>query len=254
LARRNRISLERGDLVFWSAWLTIGYVFFSLIDLKEARHSVFILPPLVFLAYRFIANIRSHKLGLLVATALSIAVLVETAVWRPVLYVDGYAAAAAYIAEHAPTDSAVVFSGYRDGSFVFNMRARKDRPDLSIVRADKLLLKVAVRRELGVEEKQIAESEIADMLNRLGARYVVAQPGFWNDLAAMQRFERVLASAQFERVATIATPANFNAHEKELVIYRNRGRVAAKPERIDIDLPIIQRSISAGSSSVGTAP
>lgn len=251
-AHRSGNSLERGDLVFWYAWLLVGYAFFSAIDLKEARHSVFILPPLVFLAYRLFATWSSCKAGVLIAAALSVAVVVETAVWRPVFFVDGYAKVAAYVAEHAPKDSAVVFSGYRDGSFVFNMRARTDRPDLSVVRADKLLLKVAVRRELGVEEKQLTETEISDMLNRLGAHYVVAQPGFWDDLVAMQRFERVLASAQFERVATIPTPANFNAHEKELVIYRNLGKVAEHSERINIDLPIIQRSIPKDDSSSTT--
>lgn len=242
---RGRIALERADTVFWLAWLLVGYVFFSAIDLKEARHSVFILPPLVFAAYALLS--RTKLLVILLYGLLTLVVVVETVFWRPVYYVEGYAEAARYIAKVAPKDSAVVFSGYRDGSFVFNMRAQQDRPDLSVIRADKLLLRVAVRRELGVEEKPIGESEIAALIDRLGAHYVVVQPDFWNDLAAMQRFEHVLASAQFERVATIPTPANHPAHEKELVIYHNRGKVAAKTSRIDIDLPMINRSIAAPS-------
>ncbi|MDB5799405.1 MAG: 4-amino-4-deoxy-L-arabinose transferase [Rhodocyclales bacterium] len=244
---RARLGMTRGDIVFWAAWLFVGYLFFSAIDLKEARHSVFILPPLVFAAFAMFAA-YGRRIGMAAAALLTLAVVIQTAVWRPVYFVDGYAEAVRYIAKVAPAGSSVVFSGYRDGSFVFNMRAEKSRPDLSVVRADKLLLRVAVRRELGVEQKPMDEQEIVDTLNRLGARYVVMQPGFWNDLAVMQRFEHVLASAQFERVATIPTPANHDAHEKELVIYRNLGNVAKTSGRIDIELPMINRSIPAAPS------
>ena len=242
---RDRIECERNDIVFWGAWFAIGYFFFSAIDLKETRHSVFILPPLVFCVYRFIASCPMPKVSMWIAASLSVAIAVQTIFWRPVLFVDGYAKAAAYIAEHAPKGTAVVFSGYRDGSFIFNMRVLQDRGDLSIVRADKILLKVAVRRELGVEQKRISERELADTLDNLGAHYVVAQPGFWIDLEPMQRLERVLASAQFERVARIPTPANYNAHEQELLIYRNVGKPAERAKRVDIELPIIQRAIPA---------
>jgi len=243
LAGRGHVPRDRGDVAFWVGWLLIGYVFFSAIDLKEARHTVFILPPLVFAAFMLLGQMTRWP-GLF-GGLLALAVAAETIFLRPVYYVDGYADAARYIATHAPKESAVVFSGYRDGSFIFNMRARQDRPDLSVVRADKLLLRVAVRRELGVEQKSFDESEIVAMIDRLGAHYVVAQPGFWNDLAVMQRFERVLSSAHFEKVATIQTPANYPAHESALSIYRNRGNVAAKAGRVDIDLPMINRSIAA---------
>jgi len=184
----------------------------------------------------------------LVRPALVVLVLITaglTAWTRPVLYVQGYAQAAAEVARMAPQGSTVMFSGYRDGSFVFNMRAREDRRDLHVMRADKLLLGVAVRRELGVEQKGLTEAEIAQAINANGVHYVVMQPGFWIDLEAMQRFERVMASGQFEEVARIPTPANYKAHETELVIYRNKGQVASRRLGVDIELKIINRRISS---------
>lgn len=74
------------------------------------------------------------------------------------------------------------------------------------MRADKLLLGVAVRRELGVEQKGHTEADIAEAINANGVHYVVMQPGFWIDLEAMRRFERVMSSEQFEEVARIAHP------------------------------------------------
>jgi hypothetical protein len=181
-------------------------------------------------------------------TALAMLVLCTaglTAWTRPGYSVQGYAQAAAEVARRAPPDTTVMFSGYRDGSFVFNMRAREDRRDLQVMRADKLLLGVAVRRELGVEQKGLNEAEIVEAINANGVHYVVMQPGFWTDLEAMQRFERVMASDQFEAVARIATPANHKAHETELVIYRNKGAVVPRRQGAEIDLKIINRRISA---------
>ncbi len=229
---------------FWALWFVVGYLFFSSIDLKEARHSLFLLLPVVFLAVHGIVCSLPTRF---VAPALAVMVVATAGhTWwlRPVYYVDGYAETAAFLAKHAPPDSVVLFSGYRDGSFVFNMRAREDRRDLSVLRADKILLSVAVRRELGVEEKPISEAQLAQLINDSGVHYVVMQPGFWTDLEAMRRFERVMASDQFEEVTRIATPANHRAHEKELVVLRNRGRVGPKPDKLNIELKIINRTIS----------
>ena len=87
-----------------------------------------------------------------------------------------------------------------------------------MLRADKILLRLSVRRELGVEEKSLSEAELGQLLNDQGVHYVVMQPGFWTDLEAMRRFEHLMASPQFEEVARIPTPANHHAHETELVI------------------------------------
>lgn len=232
-------------LGLWWLSFAMGYVFFSSIDLKEARHSVFLLPTVVFLAVLLLHTQLPRRQGHWAMVALVLATAGLTAWERPVFYVKGYAQAAAEMARLAPQGSTVLFSGYRDGAFVFNMRAQEERPDLQVMRADKLLLSVAVRRELGVEQKGLTEPEIAEALNANAVHYVVMQPGFWIDLEAMQRFERVMATDQFEEVARIETPANFPAHETQLVIYRNRGQVAQQRPSGNIELKIIKRLIPA---------
>ena len=244
-AARRRMPLKDGG--FWALWFGLGYVFFSAIDLKEARHSVFLLLPLVFLSVHGLASSLPRRCFHAGLALMVLATAAQTWWWRPVYYVDGYADAADYVAEHAPRDSVVLFSGYRDGAFIFNMREREVRNDLSVLRADKMLLSLAVRRELGVEEKPMTEAQLAQLINDSGVHYVVMQPGFWTDLEAMRRFERVMASDQFIEVARIPTPANHDAHEKELVILRNRGPVGPKPDTLNIELKIINRHISAAS-------
>ncbi|MES2072221.1 MAG: glycosyltransferase family 39 protein [Pseudomonadota bacterium] len=245
LIRRSGGGLARADLVFWLLWLLCGYLFFSAIDLKEARHSVFILPPLVFAAVLLLRRLPNPRVAVASLALLAAAVALQTWLFRPVAYVQGYAAAVDYVARHAPPNSKVLFSGYRDGSFIFNMRSREDRRDLSVVRADKLLLSVSVRRELGVGQKDLSEAEINQRINQLGVHYLVVQPGFWNDLEVMKKFEHMLASGQFAEVARIPTPANYDAHEKELVVYKNLGEVNDKPAAMELGLPIIGKTINA---------
>lgn len=231
-------------LGLWWLSFAIGYLFFSSIDLKEARHSVFLLTAVVFFSVLALHMLVPARLQ---AWALVVLVLVTAALTtlnRPVFFVDGYARAVAEVARLTPPNGAVMFSGYRDGSFVFNVRAREDRRDIHTLRADKLLVGVAVRRELGVEEKDLSEAQIADALNRQGVHYVVMQPGFWTDLEVMRRFERVVTGPQFQLVATVPTPANHKSHETELRIYKNLGPVAQRPVRSAIELRIIDKTIN----------
>jgi hypothetical protein len=229
---------------FWLLWLVVGYVFYSLIDLKEARHSVYLLPALVFFAVGAVQHLLPRPYSSAALLVLLVATVATTVFLRPVYYVDGYAKAVDVVAKLAPKDSVVLFSGYRDGSFVFNLREREDRRDLSVLRADKILLSLAVRRELGVEEKPMTDEQLAQLINDSGVHYVVMQPGFWTDLEAMRRFERVVKSPQFEEVLRVPTPANHKAHETELVIYRNLGPVGPKPDKLNIELKIINRQIT----------
>lgn len=227
----------------WLAWFAVGYLFFSSIDLKEARHSVYLLLPLAFVATWAVQDALPRRPAWAALASLVLATAYVTLAQRPVPYVDGYARTVDLVARIAPKGSTVLFSGYRDGSFIFNLRAREDRRDLRVLRADKILLRLAVRRELGVEEKALSVAQIGELLNEQGVHYVVMQPGFWTDLEAMRRLEALMASPAFEVVARIPTPANHRAHETELVVLRNLGPVNPDPRPMEIELKMIGRTI-----------
>jgi hypothetical protein len=201
---------------------------------------------MVFIVFLVLARYLTIRWALLLGFGLFAVTFAQTLASRPVLFVQGYAEAVDKVAKLAPKGSVVLFSGNRDGSFIFNLRVRDDRRDLSVMRADKMLLRVAVRRELGVEQKTLNEAEIAAMINRQGVDYVVMEPGFWTDLEVMRRFERVMQSPQFELVERVPIHANFPVPENELLIYRNRGPVSRDVVSIPIELPIIGRVIQSG--------
>jgi hypothetical protein len=245
LAVAGRLSprLTRADLTLIGGWIVLGYLFLSVIDLKEGRHALVFLPMVLVAAGLGIDALLASR----VAGPALMAVVIGTGVytWRdaPTPFVDGYREAAEWIAHTAPKDAVVVFSGKRDGSFIFNMRSIEARRDISIVRSDKLLLDVAVRRTLGVKQKDLTEQQIGDLLDRDGVSYVVAQDDFWTDLPEMARFQAVLRSSHFQQVAQIPVVSNVFTEDKNLTIYRNADDVSSGPHMVDLHLPIIGETV-----------
>lgn len=240
---RPRGGVTRTDLVMLLGWAAVGYLFFSAIDLKEARHSTLMLPPLLIASGFAVQSFLPPRVAPWVA--LLVVVGAGSWTWRhaPVPAVSGYREAADWIASNAPHDAIVVFSGKRDGSFIFNLRTHEDRGDLYTIRADKLLLDFAVTRERGVDQRNYSAEQIGALLDAHGAQYVVAQSDFWTDLEVMARLQQVLRSDQFELVATIPVKANIGAEDKELRIYRNKHSAKAGDQVLRLNLPIIGRQI-----------
>ena len=244
----RRPAIGRADAVMLVAWFAIGYLFFSLIDLKEARHSTLILPPLLVAAGLTAEVLLPTRLAGVTAMLLVLGTGFYTWRWVPVPEVSGYREAAEWIATEAPADAVIAFSGKRDGSFIFNMRSIEARRDIYTLRADKLLLSVAVRRELGVKQQPLSEQEIGKMLDQDGVRYVVAQSDFWTDLAVMARLQALLRSDHFAEVARIPVRANVPTEDRELRIYMNRHEVESAARKFKLNLPIINRTIEGETS------
>jgi hypothetical protein len=238
LAMRER-RLRSAAGVYMLLWSGIGYAFFSLIALKEPRHTVLILFPLAFFAVEGVRQALPGRLSTAGAAAFCAVIFVHTLYSQKAPAVTGYRAAVDYVAAHAPADGVVLFSGHRDGVFVFALRTREDRRDIAVLRSDKVFLRVVQRRELGLEEHGYTEAQIADMLDRYGVSYVVNEPSYWNDLETMQRLQRVLRSGRFEKVGVVPVASNMPHTDRELEIYRRAGPVRAARERIRLELPII---------------
>jgi hypothetical protein len=246
----DKIYAIRNSL-FLILWFVVGYFFYTFIELKLVRFSIHMLLPLALYIGFACDKINEKKqyLGSGFIAIIMALTLAETMTTRPVEYVAGYNDVVEKVTKLVPQNSNILFSGYRDGSFIFAMRAIGNRPDVSIVRSDKLLLRIASRRELGIEEKNYTIEEIAELINKYAIHYVVAQPDFWIDLEQMRLLQTLLESEKFEEIQRFKMEANYNADEKELVIYRNLGDVAAGPINIKNELSLIGRTISNNNSN-----
>lgn len=195
--------LRGGDATYTLpiAWLLIGYLAPTLISVREPRHTLMSLLPLVLGLPLLLRATLPTRLGQAASLDIALAVGVHTLATDPVPIVRGYAGVARYLDQHLTKSGVVLYSGYRDGNLVFDIAAL-NRPDIAVVRADKLLLAVpAGERRRGVEQKSVDAEQIAEMIRRIGPDYLVIQPGFWADLADMRLLQKILAGPEYERVA-----------------------------------------------------
>src|SRR5271157_1577838 len=234
----KRWRLPRAALFFFGVWVVTGYLFFTLIALKEPRHPILVVFPLVFFAVVAILRVLPVGVGRYAVLALAVGIFADTLVAEKVPYVSGYRAAAQFVCSVAPQDSVVLFSCMRDGSFIFNVRSTPECKNLTVIRSDKLLLRVAVDREkFGVKELGVNESQFRELLGYYGVGHIVAEPDFWNDLQSMQMLVAVLHQDQFKLLTTIPVVSNLPHKDSRLEIYQNLVSGARGKNSLKMELP-----------------
>jgi len=220
-------------------WLGFGYIFFSAMGVREPRHGLMIAFPLVLFALLALHRFLPTRLAQTTAVTLGAGTFVYSLVFSSPPVVRGYRAVADYVAQHAPRDGVVMFSGYRDGNFVFDLRTHEDRRDISTIRADKLLLRIAVERERGVGQADLNEEQIAASLRDFGVSLIIVQPGFWEDLREMARFSAVLRSPEFERVVQFDITGSVDHTDQSIEIYKPTYAVNQGRRTLRLEMPII---------------
>ena len=235
----GRLSVLKG----WPAWLLlgwafVGYAFFTAIAVREPRHLMTAVPPLAILAACALDRLLPRRVGGLIALTVGAGLLGWTVAYDPVPTVTGYKQMADYVADRVPANARVLFSGYRDGNFVFDLRMREDRRDIWMIRADKLLLRVAIERRRGVGEADYSPEQIAALIRNLGIDLVVAQDGFWADLTEMHRLAAVLSGPDFTPVAHFTIGGTMGRTDKSFTIYRPNYPVEQKIRTLELDMPI----------------
>jgi len=229
LSNRVGVRLEPWVWVLLVVWFVTGYLFFSAISVREPRHDLMALFPVILLAAITVLTLMgSGMLGQAAVLLLGVGTYCYSLFWYPPPVVAGYREVAAYVADHAPIGGVVMFSGYRDGNFVFDMREHTERGDLTLLRADKMLLRISVERIRGVGQVDMEEAGIKDMLRTNGVAMIVAQRNFWQDLREMARFTHILESNDFRRATSFPLTGS---------VEMNDGRDASGNGQVDIFVP-----------------
>jgi hypothetical protein len=247
VAVRRMAPLESWFVWLLAGWFAFGYLFFSAIDVREPRHGMMVAFPLVVFAVLAIHRLLPGRLAPIATATLGLATFLYSLFFYPPPVVTGYGKVADYVALHAPKNAVVLFSGYRDGNFVFDMRTHEERRDISTLRSDKLLLRVAVERERGVGQADLDDKQIADALRDYGVGLIVVQPNFWSDLREMARFSAVLRTPDFERVASFAITGTVAHLDHTIEIYKPTYPVEQTRRALQLDMPIIGETFHGNS-------
>ena len=112
------------------------------------------------------------------------------------------------------------------------------------------MLSLSIERSRGYRDRGFNEDAIHDLLNRYAVHYVVAQTDFWIDIPSMAALQNLLHdSTRFEVVEFIPVKANYNTEDREIVIYRNLGKVSISPEPLSLQMVGIGRTFSNDEKS-----
>jgi hypothetical protein len=218
------------------AWIALCYAMFTPIALKAPRYTLpLVVPWSIFAGLAVVRLLR--RPGPWLAAAGGVAVLAYTLAFKPVFSFKGMHESAMAAAKAAPPDSNVLFSGKYDGAFVFAMRADTGRRDLSVIRADKVLVRVRVERAHGITEARMTDEEILQKVRELGLKTIVHHEGFWTDVPIIARFEALLKSPAFTEIARIPIVTNFRTDDAtRLIVYRPNFPVADGRPKVPMEL------------------
>ena len=228
------------------SWFLVGYLVFSAIAVREPRHDLAILLPLVIAGTWGVYTCFPRWWCGLVEVAFAIGVLIQSTIAYPPPTLEGYRQVANYVAATAPRNAVVIFSGYHDANLIFALRTHEERCDIQTVRADKLFLHVVIERERGVTQQPYTAVQIADLIKQTGANLLVAQAGFWDDLAVMKRFEQVLHTTTFKLLAEFPLRGQVSTSDgrdvaggPRLEVYRPNYPTEVAPSQNDIKMAIL---------------
>lgn len=227
------------------AWVVVSYAFFSFIELKDGRFTIFLLFPLVLACAMIVERFGGRRACALAMAALAAQLAGLTLTERPVPTVDGYRDAAKWLVEHEPSGATMMFSGYRDGSFIFNLRSLDEQRRFRVIRSDKVLLRVAVRREAGLNERSVSPEDLDRLFHDYDIKYVVLEPQFWADLQNMRMFVDYVESPRFQLLHAVEVRSRPQQTDRVLKIYENRMPRASKPKPLTIELDMVGRSVTS---------
>jgi 4-amino-4-deoxy-L-arabinose transferase-like glycosyltransferase len=233
LARRAWRPPRRLALLL-ALWFAVGYVGLTALPNKEPRYGLLLAIPIAFAAAYFLGAVLPRGWRFAAPGVVAGAAFAWTLAEPSTTWITGYREAAEAIARVVPPNGRVLFAGNRDGSFIFNVRSEARRPDIMVVRADKLFLDIPVLPSRGLNPREVSAERIRTMLRDLGIGYVVTVPNVWAETRVMEDFARVLDEPPFEEIARI--PVAGHAEEKQLVVYRNSAPLKDPPDDFTIEL------------------
>jgi hypothetical protein len=218
-------------------------------SLKEARDTIIVLLPLAVAVPLLLTQVLPSRIGAFAGLGLGVATMAYSLIFCVVPRVGGYQDIAAYLARSVPQNGVVAYLGYRDGNLIFDLAAIRERPDIAVVRIDKLLLSAPVgERRRGVKQNDYDEVGIAALLRDLGASYFVVQPGFWSDFAVMAKFDTVVHGLDYQKVERFKLTGELSTQDGDgtIDILRPTYPITTRERHLDIDMPLAGRRFQGG--------
>jgi hypothetical protein len=224
------------------AWLACWYVAVTLVvqPSNAHRYTMYAFPALALLAVRPVYYFRDRP-SLRNAWAAAVSLMIGFNVWQsmqqPAPHVTGFEEAADHVHETG-TIAPILYAGKYDGNFIFNLRRVDERRNHVVLRADKLLVSMAVHKEWGTKSHVGSVEEIRALIERYGIEYVVIESPDVVDLKEFAMLGELVRGPLFEKVRAVPVRSVGRVTAPDVVeIYRYRNFTQVKDVEILIPLP-----------------
>jgi hypothetical protein len=233
---------RRTTTLLMLTWIGSCYVTFTLIGLKDARHTLYWLPPFTYFVAGMLTRMFTRQPLRAVAVAATIVLLGTSlvAAWsyqRP--YVSGYSAAAVAVTQIAP-GGVILYDGDLPGNFIFFLRANDPHRHFLVLR--KALYAYRIDKRWGSQELVHDREGIEDLMRRDGIRFVVVSDQMRLNFDVQRDLRDLLQSKQFRLrgrfpIRSTGQPAG------NLLLYENELWAPPTDKFLDIRMMTLRNDI-----------
>jgi hypothetical protein len=130
------------------------------------------------------------------------------AAWiKPHPYVTGYSQAAEFVAQQKDT-GLILFAGKHDGNFIFHLRALDPEKNKAVVRADKILVSMAVHKHFGTVSYVKSVEDVIRLIDRFGIGIIVIESRDVVDLPEFKLLAEAMDDQRFRMIEEIPILTN----------------------------------------------
>ena len=163
------------------------------------------------------------------------AVNVYSAWAKPHPFVTGYQQAAEFVAQQ-PDSGLILFAGKHDGNFIFHLRAVDAERNKAVLRADKILVSMAVHKSFGMVSYVQTKEDVIRLIDRFGIGTVVIESRDVVDFPEFKLLAQTMDDPRFQMVKEIPVVTNVpEFSDLSLRVYRYLEK---KEQEGDVVIPL----------------
>ena len=238
-------------MLFLVLFAAANYLAFSLVSYKSSRLSMFWVPAVATLGVYAVCEIGGKKRykELKVVLVILLALFQGAYLFRfgKFITVKGYKEAAKYVAAQTGGAHTVLIQAHHNGNFIFHMRAQDRQGRYGVLRSSKLLYSTAVMPQFGTKVFHKTETEILELMQRLGTRFVVIENRAVRkeeDNDATRALRRLVRGPEFARRKVVPVQTSDPLLKGlRLEIYEYRDSRELKDGVLEIDLMSIGKKV-----------
>ena len=247
------INKKDSRINFYIWWVVAVYLFFTPLNEKASRYTIFWVPPFCLFAalpFTYIQQNSSHIKRKIISLFIMYSILygVIGTFQRIPQYITGFKEAAAYVLENAKRP-AVLVDAFNNGYFTFFIRKFDPQKRIFVFRGDKLFSSSAIESSTWLKIHAHSQQDLKDILDKNGIDLIVVESSDYTGLSIHKKFRDYLQTDDFIREASFPIKSSLPRYRNQsLDIYRYRYPNLKKSEDIIIRLPIVGKVIRIRAS------